>query len=164
MAKPILTAARLREVLQYNPESGHFTRLIRIGSGGAAGSTAGSRNRSGYLIIPIDGVSYYAHRLAWFYMHNEWPAGDVDHMDGNRTNNRAANLRSVNRRMNLENQRVAKSHSATGILGVFMVNGSWVSQIRVKGRTKYLGAFKSPDEAQAVYIAAKRQLHEGNTL
>ena len=87
-----LTAERLRERLHYDAGTGVFTR--RVGSGHArTGEMAGSVHSTGYVRISIDGGKYTAHCLAWLYVHGVWPPDQIDHINGNRSDNRIANLR-----------------------------------------------------------------------
>src|SRR4051812_40825019 len=104
----MVTQERLKQVLVYSPESGLFTRRGRV-----AGTTYRGR-----INIFIDYRGYLAHRLAWLYVHGRWPIGDIDHIDGNASNNAISNLREVSRSVNMQNQRRARSDSRTGLLGV----------------------------------------------
>jgi len=99
-----VTAARLREVLDYNPETGIFTNRIRRGSKGAAGAEAGTLTPTGYRNIVIDGRLYPAHRLAWLYVHGTMPKWTIDHINHRRDDNRIANLRDVPHRENCQNR------------------------------------------------------------
>jgi hypothetical protein len=93
----MLTAERLRELLDYDPETGRFiwrkdhptAKHIK------AGSVAGTKNGRGYWVIGVAGAKYVAHRLAWLYVTGEWPAHLVDHENGDRLDNRFANLREA---------------------------------------------------------------------
>ena len=83
-----LTAERLREVLDYDPDTGVFTRKVRTASSVKVGDVAGSLNGKGYIRIRVDGRLYFAHRLAWLYVHGEWPVDQVDHINGIKNDNR----------------------------------------------------------------------------
>lgn len=158
---------RLRQLLQYDPDSGQFIRLTSHHSNRAwrAGTSAGYLHPNGYVLISIDNTNYVAHRLARFYVTGEWPAGQVDHVDGNRANNRWANLRDVPASVNSQNRRRAARHNKTGFLGVCKhKDGRFQAGIEVNGQSKHLGLFDTAEEAHTAYVAAKRQLHEGNTL
>jgi hypothetical protein len=87
-----LTAERLREVLDYNPETGVFTWKVRTSIRVVAGKVAGSVGKRGYLIIGVGGRNYYAHRLAWLHMTGEWPIAVPVHLarDGTRRQVRSA--------------------------------------------------------------------------
>ena len=87
-----LTAERLRELLSYSPETGLFYWRVSKGSV-AAGTQAGNPGVRGYIVIRIDGVPHYAHRLAWLHVHGEHPTGEIDHRNNNRADNSISNLR-----------------------------------------------------------------------
>lgn len=165
MANADLTAQRLRELLHYNSETGQFTRSIaRRGRNGGAGSVAGCKTARGYIRISISGKIYMAHRLAWLYVLGVWPAGDIDHIDGDKTNNRFANLRDVSTSVNMQNQRKAQPRNASGFLGVTIHGGRFEASIKLNGKNIYLGSYATPQMAHDAYIAAKRVIHEGCTI
>lgn len=165
MAKPIipLTQQRLRELLHYDGDTGLITRLTDYGRWNRqkAGNVVGSMRRDGYMQVNIDGSMYLSHRVAWAYVHGKWPVNDIDHIDGNRTNNRISNLREATRGENLQNKRRAQSNSASGMLGVSWdkARSKWTAEIKV-GKTKFrLGRFDLVAEAQSAYLEAKRRHH-----
>jgi hypothetical protein len=166
MAKADLTAQRLRELLSYNPETGAFTWKVANGSRAKVGAVAGTTNYHGYVLISFCGKQRPAHRMAWLYMHGEWPAQDIDHINGDRADNRISNLRCVSRSVNMQNQRKPRSNNNSGLLGVSWVASRqlWVAQINIFGKQTHLGRFRDKDEAHEAYLAAKRQLHEGCTI
>ena len=165
MATPNLTAARLRELLSYDPETGEFTRLVQTCGRALVGDIAGTAHVRGYRRIRVENVSHMAHRLAWLHVHGEWPTGLIDHIDGNPGNNRIANLRVVTSSLNQQNQRKAHSHNTkSGLLGVQANYKKWAANIRVSGKRTYLGSFDTPEEAHAAYLEAKRRLHATCTI
>lgn len=162
--KPSLTHERLQELFTYDPDRGVFMRRTTRG-GYLAGTQAGNLNTIGYVALCVDRVDYLAHRLAWFYMTGEWP-DRIDHVNGCRSDNRWANLRNGSQRLNTENLRAARSNSKTGVLGVHPVSGSssFRARIQVAGEAVYLGCYPTQAEAHAVYLQAKRKLHQGCTI
>lgn len=164
MATPIITGARLRELLHYEPLTGVFTALIKR-SNTKVGVPLGSVS-NGYLLIRLDYVLYKAHRLAWLYMTGEWPEHQLDHINGVRSDNRFANLRSVTNAMNCQNQRGPRSNNRSGFLGVcwHMRARKWVAQIQVDGAHHYLGLFETQELAHAAYLEAKRGMHLFGTI
>lgn len=159
-----LSAERVRELLNYDPETGVFTWRQRR-AGVRFGHPTGCPGGGGGLVIRVDGSLRKAHRLAWLYVHGFWPEQEIDHIDGDPTNNRIANLRDVSRRTNQQNLRRASSRSSCGVQGVCR-NGKngWMATIGYQGKSRYLGTFRTTEEAHAAYVAAKRELHPGNTL
>ena len=166
-AKSTLTAERLREVLRYDPETGLWQWRTTIAKRARAGSPAGTLKRSGYVRINIFGVAYPSHRLAWLYVYGRWPSQTIDHINGNRADNRICNLRDVPMRINIQNKRKPVCTNRTGFLGIRRDPTSiarWSAKIVVDGKAVFLGQFPSPEDAHQAYLKAKRILHEGCTI
>ena len=162
-----LTAQVLRERLSYDADGGGF--VWKSCSGAAAiGSSAGTLHRRGYLNICINGRKYGAHRLAWLYVHGQWPAGEIDHINGDKVDNRIANLRDVRHATNTQNiRRPYRTNLATGLLGVRRadtVKEQYSAGLSANGRYHHLGSFATAMAAHQAYVSAKRRLHEGCTL
>lgn len=158
----MITVERVRELLIYDSETGVFRWKVastRVKIGDVAGSDG-----DGYRVIRIDQRNYKAHRLAWLYVHGEWPAKDIDHINGVRSDNRIANLRDVSRSVNIQNLRRARSDNSSGLLGVSRNRGRWRAVINLEGKRHHLGYFASADLAHEVYLEAKLKIHEGCTL
>lgn len=169
MAAANLTPNRLRELVQYNPDTGKLIWLINAGRWGRikAGSETGSPDLTGHLRTQIDGVLYYCHRLAFFFMMDKWPDGDIDHIDGDPSNNAWSNLRDVPHKVNTQNRRKPTRNKKTGLpIGVSFDarDGGIRSDITIDGKTRSLGRFATPELAHEAYKAAKRKLHPGCTL
>ena len=150
----MLTADRLRKLLDYDPETGFFTRKTRHNRM-PIGARSGATTKGGYRIIAIDGRRYYEHRLAWLFVTGKWPSGIIDHIDLNRANNAFANLREATNGENMRNGSVRKD-SVSGSKGVcwHRPTGKWRAYINVGGRQKYLGTFASVGEAAEAYDVA----------
>lgn len=113
----MVTQDRLKELFTYYAQTGEFVRNVGR-KGVAKGSVAGTTNQHfGYIQINIDGKTYKAHRLAYLYMLGKWPEEEVDHIDGDRVNNRWANLRDVTRGENARNL-ARRSDNTSGQVGV----------------------------------------------
>ena len=164
-ATPPFSAETLRELITYEPDTGLFRWRISRGRAGA-GKIAGCADSAGYIRIYILGRKQAAHRLAWLYMTGEWPVIDVDHKDTVKSNNRWSNLRLATRSQNSENQRGPKANNRSGYLGVHFHKRSqkYVASITVRGKRRQLGEYRTGEEAYAVYLAAKRELHTHCTL
>ena len=149
-ARPALTQARLKELLHYDPETGHFTWLATRSWSAVAGSRAGSPDSYGYIQIGIDGVYHLAHRLAFLYMTGEIPT-EVDHIDRVRDDNRWPNLRPATRRESAGNVGLL-SNNTSGHRGVSWHKrcGKWMTYGARDGRRVHLGYYTSLEEAAAV--------------
>lgn len=157
--------------LSYNPESGLFTWRECKSKPSMVGEVAGYLRPKDGIVIRINGVRYRAGRLAWFYMTGEWPYEVIDHVDGDPSNNRWSNLRSVDIQTNAQNRRSASASKQDGNpIGAYLHKKSGKYQagltatILGKKRSIYLGLYDSPDEAHAVYVEVKRMLHQGSTM
>ena len=153
----LLTVERLRELLSYDAETGVFrwkfacSRRVRVGD--VAGVIAHDRAR----LIRADKKLYRAHRLAWFYVYAAWPQ-EVDHINGDPSDNRLSNLRECTRCENTRNVRVHKDN-ASGLKGAYRDKKRWASRIYVSGKNINLGTFDTAAEAAAAYDAAALKYH-----
>lgn len=161
MRKQILTQARLKEVLSYDPATGFFTWLENNGLNGKKGAAAGSKGKSGYVAIQVDGRQYLAHRLAWLYVTGSWPAKLIDHRDSVEWNNAWENLRAATNAENQQNRAGLPSNNTSGYLGVTWSehHGRWLARITVNGKARSLGQFRTAKLAGIAYYIAKRNLH-----
>lgn len=157
-AAPKLTAARLREVANYDPLTGVFTWRIKFCKKVVVGEAAGAPTTNGYIQMSIDGEKYLGHRLAWLYTYGTWPTEEVDHRDLNGMNNRIANLREASGAQNRQNKPKARRNTS-GYKGVTAFRDKWIAQIGVHKRNVYLGIFSHPEEAHAAYCAAAIKYH-----
>lgn len=152
-------------ILAYDAASGDFSWKESRNGRALKGGVAGSLNQDGYIAIRIDGIAYLAHRLAFLFMTGAMPTDHVDHINGERADNRWKNLRAVSREVNAQNQRRAAKRNKSGRLGVILTDsGRFRAQIASRGQTYSLGTFSCPDAAHRAYVDAKRVLHEGGTL
>ena len=166
MAAANISAARLRELLHYDPDTGVFVWVRPTGRRTKSGDIAGSAEGRGYWAIRIQTARYKAHRLAWLYHYGAWPEGDIDHINSDRRDNRIANLRDVDRSTNIQNLKVAKSHNSSGLLGVVLDRSKktamkYAARIVYGGKQHSLGYFSTPEAAHAAYLTAKREHHPG---
>jgi hypothetical protein len=149
----------------YNPETGRIThRAKRPGViVGTFADTAFHSQGNSYRQVRSGGITYFAHRLAYVLHVGAWPTQDVDHVDGDRSNNVWSNLRDVPKTTNMQNRKI-KSKNTAGLIGVHKHVDKFTSQIMTNGVRKYLGYFDSAEAAHQAYLTAKRQLHAGNTV
>lgn len=150
---------RVRELFSYDPESGILTRRTDVPKG-KAGSAAGTRNSHGHLICRVDYKIYYVHRLIWLLAHGQAPPQLIDHVNGDRSDNRLANLRPATYAQNKQNSVKSKS-VRSGIKGAHYSTSEqkWRSSIGVNGTKIHLGWFSSKEEAAAAYQRAAPLYH-----
>ena len=156
IARPELTAEYLRSVLDYNPDTGTFTWKVSTAHRVKVGDVAGSLDGHGYLRIMVQSRLYKAHRLAWLYMHSNWPKGQIDHINRNRSDNRISNLRDVSRKQNLQNSGKSSANTS-GCTGVSWdkQKSKWRAHIMHNYKLIHLGYFSILEEAVAARKAAE---------
>lgn len=168
MGSTLLTRAQVVQVLDYDANTGIFVWKQRNTRGPRLeGKLAGYLLASGYRLIRIHGKKYYAHRLAWLIHSGEWPKWDIDHINGNPSDNRICNLRDVTTALNLQNQRKATmQNKSSGLLGVTRGNSdsTWVAQIKTNGKSIRIGIYSCKFEAHEAYKKSKRELHPTSTI
>jgi hypothetical protein len=154
-----LTAERLRELLSYDPETGVFRWRVTRGGTARAGTVAGASRRDGYVLISIGNVRYLAHRLAWLWVTSTWPPDEVDHKNGDPSDNRLENLRPATRSQNNANVRAQKNNRA-GLKGVCFDGRyrlPYEARIYTNGQKRVIGRYTTPEAANAAYAAAAQQ-------
>ena len=150
----------LIELLDYNPKTGQF-KWRKKRRGVSTDKVLGTCNGFGYLRITVCGQSYYAHRLAWLYVHGTMPKDEIDHINGDKGDNRITNLREATGLQNQQNKKKAQSNSKSGHLGISWheKGKKWQVHICVCKKRKYLGLYDTIDQAKKAYLQAKTELH-----
>ena len=153
-----LTQASLRRVLSYDADTGIFRRAASSGTA-HVGDIAGGIAPNGYWQISVLGMRCRAHQLAWLWVVGEWPAGEIDHINGVRSDNRWENLRLVTVGGNAQNK--CGKLGASGLRGVrfHKQNRNWVAAIKINRKAIHLGSFATPEEAHEAYLKAKAENH-----
>ena len=131
---------------------------------GAVNGKFGNLEKTGYVRAKVLNKKYLAHRLAWFVVNKQWPDGQIDHINGNRSDNRISNLRVVNQSGNAQNRRASQKNNQSGYFGVHASGKKWRAQIRIDKKLKHLGLFDTPELASMAYIEAKRSVHVTCTI
>ena len=143
----MINQKKLKEHLNYNTETGVFTRLVSSSASVKVGDVAGSLS-GGYIRIVVNGKRHLAHRLAWLYIYGYFPENDIDHKNGIKEDNRLSNLREASRSCNNQNQRVS-SRNTSGYPGVYWHKTvkKWTASIRINSKNYHLGCHETPLDA-----------------
>lgn len=153
MSKPILTQQYLKKIIYYDPETGWMSwngskNWTKRGS-------IGYINQYGYKVVMIDGKNYSAHRLAWLYIHGEFPPSQLDHINHDRADNRMINLRAVTNQENQMNRKFTGNSS--GFRGVYWdkARKKWAPKIKYNQVIINLGRFDTLEEAISARLSAE---------
>lgn len=163
MSRPVcgpFDAEHLRQRLEYDPETGVFRwRSVPLRSSRKIGDVAGSFDYKGYVQISMGGRPYRAHRLAWLYTYGHWPAIQIDHINGDRADNRIKNLRLATNSQNNSAKGISQTNTS-GYKGVSWNSKQkkWAAFIGISGKNKNLGSFDKPEEAALAYDRAAIRL------
>lgn len=179
MAECLLPSPRdFRQLLRYEPETGKLfwkERSARWFAAGKLSPEAKARrwnarfagkegftgdNGSGYRFGTVNGQKYYAHRVIMAMIDGEWPQNQVDHKNGDRADNRLANLRHATSSQNGANMKLSPN-STSGVKGVYWFSPAklWVAKTKVNGKQIYLGYFKNKEDAARAYAEGARRYH-----
>ncbi len=147
----------IEDMFDYNPETGWFTNRYSRGRA-KIGERAGASTGHGYRRIIIDYTKHYEHHLAWYYVHGIYP-DEIDHINGDRSDNRIANLRECTRSQNCCN--TPRQTGASGLAGAYLDKRTlkWYSHIQIGRHIKHLGTFTTAEEAHEAYRTAVDQYH-----
>lgn len=148
----MITQERLKAVLNYDSSAGTFTWRNPLVRRVKVGQIAGSLMSNGYINIGVDATRYLAHRLAWLYVHGAF-VKEIDHANGDRTDNRIENLRSCSRSDNAHNLFKPRHGLSSKYKGVHWAKEKqkWATQICLNGKRKFVGRFHDEDAAAAAY-------------
>ena len=159
----MLTQSVLKSLFHYDKATGIFTRAknhLRA----KEGSVVGTPNYKGYLLFSVQGKSYRAHRLAWLYVYGQFPSMDLDHINGDRKDNRIENLRELPNRLNQQNRKNPNPNNTSGYKGVGWSKklSKWRVKIVKDYKTIHLGYFDNIDEAVMAYANGAAKYHSFN--
>lgn len=153
----------LANIFNYDKATGNLHWKVPAGNGRIkAGTKAGYPTKCGGVKVMYKKKGYFVHHVVWLIHTGLLPKKFIDHINGNRSDNRIENLRECNQSENMQNLRKA-SVSESGLRGVHKYrNNKWASAIIVKSKKTWLGVFNTQEEAFLAYTQAKRQLHTFN--
>jgi hypothetical protein len=160
-----LSSDELRLFFMYDPDTGNLYRRLaacnnpKLKEGSLVGSI---HKQSGYLKVNIEGLSYMAHRVIWklFYGVDANLSLDIDHINGNKLDNRIANLRILCNARNQANNKYPRSNNKLGVRGVYKKGDIFIAQIGFSGDKYSLGYYKTVEEAEKAYLEARDVLYK----
>lgn len=153
-----LTLERLREVIVYDPETGNMIWRVDTGKKRLIGRKVGSVDGHGYRGTMIDHHKFRVHRLAWFYVYGEWPTTDIDHINGDRDDNRIANLRLATRSQNNINRDRNNGYGRIGV-SQYGKHGKWRVCITVGYQQISRGCYEKFEDAVKAREAAEQEFY-----
>lgn len=163
------TQEQLRELFFYDFQTGSLIRRKclpnirsnKITNQHLIGRICTTPSTGGYLVTSVRKKLYVAHRLIWAYVHGVWPKNDIDHINGNRADNRIENLREATRAENLQNRTVRNKNNTSGYPGVYWCKNKqkWCVEIKINRKKISLGNYDSKEDAVCARITGKKKYH-----
>jgi hypothetical protein len=148
------------KILDYNPKTGKFFRRVNTSPNGRIGDVKGYTTKRKYRKTSVGGIQFYDHQLAWLLFYLKWPEKQIDHINGNKQDNRILNLREVTVSQNALN----RSHQANSKTKHKCIN--WKTdrkkyrvKIGISGKCHHIGYFKNIDDAIKARNKAIKKLH-----
>lgn len=152
----MITQEKLKELLEYDPETGLFKWIKSTSNRIRLNEKAGCPDTLGYIVIRINKKLYYAHRLAWIYMKGVLTLNMIDHKDGNKGNNKWDNLREATRQ---ENYRNTPARNKLGVKGVYKMRNKFIATITLNRVSIPLGKFLTLEEARNAFNDVANKYH-----
>lgn len=154
-----ISKERLQELFRYDPEIGRLIWIATKSNRAVAGTEAGGFNPgNGYRYVGVDGSRYLEHRLIWLAVHGVWPSLQIDHINGNKIDNRLENLREATPSQNQANWPIPKNNTS-GFKGAARFRDKWRAAIQHKRKYIFIGLFDTPQAASAAYLAKAKELN-----
>lgn len=150
----MIALEHLHSLLSYNPQTGVISWRVARGTRARAGVTAGCLDPQGYRVIGIDNRAFLAHRLAWALATGAWPCGEIDHINGNKSDNRFCNLRIATSAQNKMNR---GKYKGSLLKGVAKTGNRFRGYITINGVRKHLGSYPTQELAHAAYCEAAQK-------
>lgn len=164
MAQEAITQTYLKSILDYNPQTGVFVWKKFVGKKRNIkryiGKIAGGKDNLGRMQIRLNDKYHRLHRLAWLYIYGNWPDGHIDHINMDQSDNRISNLRIATRSQNQCNRGI-QTNNTSGFKGVSFskLHNKWHSYIKIEGKRKHIGLYKSKMAAYFAYCYEAKKLH-----
>lgn len=154
------TADSLRKIMRYDGNTGKLHWIVSPRYGICPGDEVGGAHPDGARRVMLCQKAYLYHRLVWLYVYGVWPSQHIDHIDGDRGNNRLCNLRDVSCTENRQNSVIPHKQNKLGVQGVSKLEGYelYTAEIQIDKNRIRLGTFRTLEEAKAAYAQAKRPL------
>ena len=150
-----VTHKEIRDLFEYDADNGVFIRFVGI-PGASAGIVKGCIRPDGYDQISVNRKRELTHRLVWLWVHGYLPE-QIDHIDGNRLNNRVSNLREATTSQNHGNIGISSTNTS-GYKGVRLRGKRWSAAIKKNGKFRYIGTFDTPEEAYSAYCTVAKEV------
>jgi len=149
----------IKSLVSYDPETGAFRWAVKGRPACRFGEECGTYDKKGYRVLSLNRKKLFAHRVAWLFVHGEWPSVEIDHINCVRDDNRISNLRLASREQNCANTLTPKNNTS-GVKGVAFdrSRGKWMAHIHKGGKFKNLGRFESLEQAQVAYANAANEM------
>lgn len=162
----MITQERLKELFEYEEDTGRLRRLKAIGAK-KSGSYATSKTKQGYLQAQIDGRTYTVHRLVYLYHFGEFPTM-LDHINSDKVDNRLTNLRVATSTQNACNTKKRKDNTS-GTKGITYCNThkAWLAKVNKDSKVVVSKTFKGSFDDETIkqeainWITTARQQHHG---
>ena len=147
----MLTQNKVAEFIRYDPETGEASWKVSRGSV-KSGDRIDCKDGHGYLMVRIDGVLHRLHRVVWVLQFWREPKGVIDHINGDKSDNRLKNLRECTQRFNVYNSCVPK-HNTSGYKGVSFCKRrqKFRANLYANQKQQFLGYYDTAEEAAGAY-------------
>ena len=155
----MITQEELKELIDYNSETGVFTWKVSPARQVFSGDIAGTKRKDGYIQIKVKNELILSHRLVWIYMYGYLPKY-IDHINGQRDDNRIINIREVSNQQNSLNSKISKNNTS-GIKGVYWdkSRNKWTVRLSIDGKCKFFKRFDDIDLAKLVIEEVRNKYH-----
>ena len=152
---------KVKDYLEYNSDTGILTWIKSPVSNIPVGTQITRKNKQGYNICNLHGVTYYVHRVGWYLHTNSQPPEFIDHINRIKTDNYFSNLREATKSQNRQNIGIQRNNSS-GYKGVSWKKeiNKWVARIMLNNVSTHLGYFATPEEAYEAYISASKKFYK----